>query len=296
MEVKKGLFFMALGAFSFGVMNALIKITSQHYSPLENVFYRALFMIIFMGLLYFTKPFKFGAHKQGGGKILAWRMVLGAVAMVLLCYNIYTMPLGTAIAFGQSAPIYAIFIAWLVFKEPLTWRLAIAGVLGLLGVMLIANPHTSGLTFGLIVCGVLSALFKAIAYTSLSQLKAYYDSGFVIFVFALFLCAIGALGLFLNVPPFATGHHPLRFSGAWWQWDIWLLMGMSFFGTLGQYFLTRAYMCAPAGLVSPIDYTRLLWATLFGVWLGDPWLGFYEGLGMALVVGSGLLIIFNKKK
>ncbi|CRF46143.1 DMT family transporter [Helicobacter heilmannii] len=296
MEVKKGLVFMALGALSFGVMNALIKITSHHYSPLENVFYRAFFMILFTGLLHLAKPFRFRAYKKGGGKLLAWRMALGAVAMVLLCYNIYAMPLGTAIAFGQSAPIYAIFIAWLVFKEPLTWHLVLAGVLGLVGVILIANPHTSGLSWGLILCGVLSALFKAIAYTSLSRLKAYYDSGFVIFIFSLFLCVIGSLGFFINLPPFATGHHPIRFSGAWWRWDIWLLMGMGFFGMLGQYFLTRAYMCAPAGLVSPIDYTRLLWATLFGMVLGDPWLGVYEGLGMALVVGAGLLIIFSKKK
>lgn len=38
MEIKKGLFFMALGAFCFGLMNALVKITSQHYSPLKMSF------------------------------------------------------------------------------------------------------------------------------------------------------------------------------------------------------------------------------------------------------------------
>lgn len=287
---------MALSAFSFGLMNALIKIASKYYSPLENIFYRSSFMLVFLILLYYAKPFSFKAHKKGGGFLLFWRMAIGAFSMVLLCYNIYTMSLGTATAFIQSAPIYSIAIAWLVLKEPVGSRLILAGLLGVVGVVLIANPRTSGLSWGQIFSGVMSGLLMAIAYTSLNRLKEYYDGGFVIFVFGLCLSAMGFVGLFVHLPPFASGYHPMRFGGHWWQWDLWILMGMGLAGTFGQYFLTKAYMTAPAGLISPMDYTRLLWSVIFGVMLGDPWLGFFGGVGMALIVVSGVLIATYARK
>ncbi|WP_104685498.1 DMT family transporter [Helicobacter bizzozeronii] len=296
MNIRLGLLYMALSAFSLGAMNALIKIASAYYSPLENIFYRAFFTLLFLGFFYFIKPFSFRAYKKGGGVLLFWRMVVGALGMTLMCYNVYTMPLGTASAFNQSSPLYAILISFLIFKEPVSLRLIGAGVIGVLGVVFVANPHTSGLTWVQVASGVLNGVLVAIAYTSLYRLKEYYNGAFVVFIFSLCLSCIGFVGLWIDFPPFATGYHPMRFSGAWWHWDLWVLMGMGLSGTFGQYFLTKAYMIAPAGAISPMIYSRLFWSVSFGMLLGDPWLGFWEGLGMGLIVFSGVLIASYARK
>lgn len=70
---------------------------------------------------------------------------------------------------------------------------------------------------------------------------------------------------------------------------MWIsLIGVS--GTLGQYFLTYAYMNAPAGIIAPIEYTRIVWGLLFGLYLGDKFLDLKSSLGVALILCSGLLI------
>ncbi|WP_121022829.1 DMT family transporter [Helicobacter vulpis] len=289
MNIKLGLFYMALSALNLGLMSALIKLMSGYYSPVENVFYRSTFMLVFLLLFYYFKPFCFRARKKGGGWLLLGRMMIGAIGMVLFCYNISTMPLGTATAFNQSAPLYAIIIAALIFKEPVGLRLFLAGFLGLLGVICIANPHTSGLAWAQIFCGVLNGLLVAIAYSSLYRLKEYYDGAFVVFIFSLCLSVLGFLGFFIDLPPLSSGYHPMRFGGAWWGWDVWVFAGIGLFGTCGQYFLTKAYMNAPAGVISPMNYTRLVWSVIFGIMLGDRWLGMLEGVGMGLIVLSGIL-------
>ncbi|CCF80408.1 hypothetical protein HBZS_108560 [Helicobacter bizzozeronii CCUG 35545] len=53
MNIRLGLLYMALSAFSLGAMNALIKIASAYYSPLENIFYRAFFTLLFFGIFLF---------------------------------------------------------------------------------------------------------------------------------------------------------------------------------------------------------------------------------------------------
>ncbi|WP_233703804.1 hypothetical protein [Helicobacter felis] len=73
-------------------------------------------------------------------------------------------------------------------------------------------------------------------------------------------------------------------------------MGIGFTGMLGQFFLTKAYMSAPVGIISPMNYTRLIWSSLFGILLGDPWLGIGEGVGMGLIVISGILITTQTRK
>ncbi|WP_104624662.1 DMT family transporter [Helicobacter felis] len=295
-SLRLGIFYMALGALGFGLLNALIKMLGSYYSPMEGVFYRSFFMLFFLGLLYYIKPFSFKAHKPGGLGLLISRVFIGQAGMILIFYNIACMPLGTAIAFSQTAPIYAIVIAWLVLHEKVGWKLIVAALLGILGVGLVANPSTSGLTWGLVLSGVLSGVMVSCAYVSLNKLKEYYDGGFVIVVFSVSLTLIGFVGMFVHIPPFASGYHPMRFEGPWWHWDLWLLIGTGLSGALGQCFITKAYMIAPAGLISPVDYSRIFWALIFGMLLGDPHIHMGQLFGMILIVLSGVFIVLESKK
>ncbi|WP_163531624.1 DMT family transporter [Helicobacter suis] len=296
MNVKLGLLYMFLSGLALGIMGALMKIASGYFSPSENIFYRAFFMLVFLMIFYCFKPFSFKPYKKGAALLLLGRMSLGALGMSLFSYNIYTMSLANATAFNQSSPIFAIAIAFFLFKEPVGFRVVLAGLLGMFGVILISNPQTSGLTWVQIFPGVLNGLIVAVAYSSLHRLKEYYDGSLIVFAVASCMCLLGFLGFFIHLPPFATGYHPMRFSGNIWHWDLWRLAGIGLSGVFGQYFLTRAYMIAPIGLISPMVYSRLLWSTLFGILLGDPWPNLWVGIGMGLIVCSGVLIAIKKQK
>jgi len=59
--------------------------------------------------------------------------------------------------------------------------------------------------------------------------------------------------------------------------------------------MTQAFRLAPAGLLAPLDYTALLWATLFGwiFWSEIPDLVTY--FGAAIIVSSGVYIIWRER-
>lgn len=61
---------------------------------------------------------------------------------------------------------------------------------------------------------------------------------------------------------------------------------MGFAAALGQLYMTRAYYYAKAGLVSTISYSVILFASFFGVVLGDV-------LPTPLIMAGGLLIILS---
>ena len=64
-------------------------------------------------------------------------------------------------------------------------------------------------------------------------------------------------------------------------------------GAIGQWFMTKSYMFAPPGIVSPIGYMRIVWSIFFGVMLGDAFPNLLPSLGIALILFSGMLVSFD---
>jgi drug/metabolite transporter (DMT)-like permease len=54
----------------------------------------------------------------------------------------------------------------------------------------------------------------------------------------------------------------------------------------GQIYMTRAYFYAKAGIVSTVSYSVVLFATLFGILLGDVF-------PTPIVIGGGVMIILS---
>ena len=63
-----------------------------------------------------------------------------------------------------------------------------------------------------------------------------------------------------------------------------------------QFLGTQAYRFAPPSVVSPFDYTSLVWATLLGyfIWSDVPRMSVV--LGAAVVIGSGLYILLRERR
>lgn len=72
------------------------------------------------------------------------------------------------------------------------------------------------------------------------------------------------------------------------------LIGLA--GASGQYFITEAFSRAPPFVVTPFEYTAILWAFGFDwiFWQVAP--GLTVLLGSAIVVGCGLFIIRDEHR
>ncbi|WP_208377979.1 DMT family transporter [Helicobacter pylori] len=279
-----GVSMILLANLCFGIMSAFVKITADYFSPMENVFYRSITMTLLLLLIYPFKPYRLKSYKQSGFKKLAFRVIVGGLAMLAFFYNIEKISLATATAFSQCAPIYTVLLSPLLLKEKLKRSALISACIGLVGVVLISDPSVENVGPVEIIMGILSGIFVSLAYITLRDLREYYDKQAVILAFAFGMSLLGLAGMFVDIPFLSTGIHIPRKEDILWI----SLIGIS--GTLGQYFLTYAYMNAPAGIIAPIEYTRIVWGLLFGLYLGDKFLDLKSSLGVALILCSGLLI------
>jgi drug/metabolite transporter (DMT)-like permease len=78
--------------------------------------------------------------------------------------------------------------------------------------------------------------------------------------------------------------------------QVGLLLSMGITGGVGHYMVARAYMWAPAAVVSPFNYVQLLGAAVTGYLFFGEVPGATLWLGAALIVGSGILMAWSEAR
>ena len=76
--------------------------------------------------------------------------------------------------------------------------------------------------------------------------------------------------------------------------DLGLFALAGLFGSIGVMCLTHAFRLAPAAVVSPFEYSALIWATLLGFLLWRELPDTLTVAGTGIVVASGLYIIYRE--
>lgn len=216
-----------------------------------------------------------GAHAK--------RSAFGLVGMALNFGAATLLPLAVATTLNYSSAIFAVLLSALVLREPTgPWRWG-AVALGFAGVAVIAHPWNSDLN--LLGAGVaLAAAFMiALISVQLRDLGRTDNPLTIVFYFA--LCTVPLLAL--AMPFVARPHDPQEWA---------LLLGSGVLGLMGQVLLTAALRYGSVASVIVMDYTGLIWATLFG------WLVFADmpaastWLGAPLVIGAGILIAWREHR
>jgi len=78
--------------------------------------------------------------------------------------------------------------------------------------------------------------------------------------------------------------------------DFGLFALAGLFGSVGILCLTKAFRLAPAAVVSPFEYTALIWATLLGFVLWGELPDAVTVTGALIVATSGLYIIYRETR
>ncbi len=232
--------------------------------------------------LCLSKPMKKPSHKKGGYVFLLSRSIAGGLSFVALFYNIATISLGNATAFSQSMPLYVVLLSFLFLGEKFHLGVVLSTIIGFCGILLICNPNFNAMGLENVIFGISSALFMAVAFLNLRALKDYFSSWVPVFATGVAMSVITLIVSVAQIPLFAE-------SWAMPQGIDWLhIILLGLFGTLGQHYLTKAYMSAPAGIVAPIDYMRLVFSVILGVLLGDNLPNLATSFGIMLIILSGI--------
>jgi drug/metabolite transporter (DMT)-like permease len=270
-------------ALAFSVMFLLVKLAVQSGIKVPEVlFWRqaltapALFgWLAVQGQLQRLRTERMGAH--------ALRAGVGMSNLAIIFTATALLPLAEVTTLGFATPLFAVVIAAAVLSEQIgPWRWG-AVLLGLLGVLVITQPAGSPINPLGAALALFGALLVAVINFQIRDLSRTEEPIRVVFWFGLF----GALATALALPWYASVHDTTE----------WLLLGgIGVSGLIGQLGLTGSLRLAPVSTVIVMDYSTLIWATLFGWLVWDHLPGPATWLGAPLIVGAGLLIVWRERQ
>jgi drug/metabolite transporter (DMT)-like permease len=285
--LNKGVKYMLLASFTFAIMGAFAKLSSESMSSLEVVFFRNIAGVFLVGFAVLKTPMI-----QKGGKpfLLLFRGTMGFVALLAFFYNIAHIPLGDAMTYSKTSPIFTAIFAWFFLHEKLTFKGWIAIFIGFIGILFITQPEGVGFSkYDLL--GIFSGVGAALAYTSIRELRNYYDTRAIVLSF-MGVGTIGPVILFMISPyfdipelDFVLGKFVMPEGIVWFY-----VIGMGIFATISQLLMTKAYGETKAGIVGAVSYSNILFSIIVGVMLGDSLPSMSMVFGVVLIVLAGIMV------
>jgi drug/metabolite transporter (DMT)-like permease len=265
---------MAVGALSFSIMAALVKLAGQTLPTMEVVLARSL---VTGGLSYVALSRRGIPFLGKEPRLLVARGVLGFFALSCFYYAVVQLPLADATVIQYTNPIFTALIASVALGEALRRGEVVLTVSSLAGVLLVARPSFlfGGSTTSLDPLGVTAALcgavFSASAYVMVRRLRRE-EPMVVVFWF-------GLMSILMSLPFLAHGSTRLPVG---WEWLILLGVGLS--THFGQVFLTRGLQLEPAGRATAVGYLQILFAALWGLLIFGERPDAWTGAGAAVIV------------
>lgn len=290
-KLNQGVFYMLISAMCLSLMSAMAKVLANHLPTIEIVFFRNSIGIALIALTFFKSPLN-----QTGGKplLLFFRASIGLIAMLSFFYNIANITLADAVTYSRMSPIFtAIFALWFL-KEKIGTKGWFAIFLGFVGMLMVMQPN--GLVFEKAhIFGLVNAVCAALAFTSIRELRKYYDTRVIVLSFM----GIGTLVPILSMA--LSSHYQNDFfsfmMGEFTMPDPadWVyIVGIGITASFGQIYMTKAYGITRAGLVGAAGYSVIIFSLIIGLILGDNLPNLLGFIGIFAIISGGILIAREK--
>lgn len=280
-KVHKASIFMLLSAFSFSIMQIAVKYTAQTIPVAELVFMRNFVMLLVAGAITIKNKKPLYKDKKNLPLILG-RGIFGMLGVFLYFQATKYLPSAEASVLQKSSPFFVAIFAYITMKEPMSRADIISMIVAFTGVLFVTKPSASGFNNYAIIA-LLSGIFAAMAYTCIGMLKNREESHTIMLSFAIVTC-VGMIPLMLGnfkVPNLK---------------EIIGLAIVGICGMLGQWFLTFAYMMAPAGKVSIFNYTTVIFTSILGYFIFGDKIDLFSGIGILLIFIGAYVAYVGKNK
>jgi drug/metabolite transporter (DMT)-like permease len=264
------IFQCVMGVMCYCIGDAIAKSLIGHYSPFQLLFLRSAIAVITILAIGF--PFmRHRLFKTSNLLLHAFRGLAGVAGAGVLFTSFASIPLATATAISFSAPLFLVVFSVLFFRERVNLRQWSSLLIGFAGVIVALHPSAEGLESGSLYA-LLAAVFYAVMMISARALKNGDSMMTLIFYIAFGQLLSSSVFQLWVWRPIEVNHLPK-------------IVALAFFSTAGLSLMSNAFRLAPAAIVSPIEYTGLIWAALLG------WFIWHESMDMTFMVGAGMIIL-----
>jgi drug/metabolite transporter (DMT)-like permease len=275
----RGAVWMLASAVTFTVMTMLIKFLGADYPATLQTFYRQLFGLLVMIPIIARNPS--AAFRTTRPGILLFRALAGTVGMILGFYAYQKMPLADANALSFTRTLWLVPLAAFVLKEQVGPRRVGATVVGFLGALLMLQPATQGEMGWPAIAALVAALLIALTVTGMKIMTRDHTT-------TTLMAWSAVLGFVLTIPPALFA----------WRWptfvDLLLLAAMGVLGTVTQATYIKGMSEGDAAVMAPIDYTRLVFAIVFGYLLFGDVPNLMTMTGATIIIGATLYITLRE--
>ena len=284
---------MLYASFAFAAMGAGVKLASEFYSTSELLMYRGLIGTV---ILLFMVRHQGGTFKTTFGKAHLWRSLVGVTSLWLWFFAIGRLPLATAMTLNYMAPIWIaagmFAMGWWTRTKHAEWPLVVAIAASFFGVTMVLQPAVQSQQWLGGLAGVCSSMISAMAYMQVRKLGQLGEPEYrVVFYFSLTTTLVGLFATLGGDGPQGALFH------AHTGYGFLLLLGIGGAALIAQMCMTRAYRVGKVLVVANLQYTGIVFSTLWGLILWGDAFDWHVWLGIGVILVSGLAATFyNTRK
>ena len=277
----KGALLALLSFAIFATHDVIVKILGGFYSPFQIVFYSVLlsFPLALIMLMRDATP---GTLVPVHPWWLAVRTVAVVATGVSAFYAFSVLPLAQTYAILFAAPLLITILAIPILGERVRLRRWLAVLIGLSGVLIVLRPGQTDLSLG-----HLAAMVAAVggSFASIVVRKIGAEERPVVMLIYPMMATFVVMACAL---PFVYTPMPVAHLG---------MMGIiAAFAWIAGRLVIAAYQIGEAAIIAPMQYSQIIWASIFGYLFFDEVIDAATGIGASIIIASGLYIVFRESK
>ena len=294
----QGILLIALGMFIFAIQDSLVKYIYYNISLYEMYLVRTLtsFLIVVFFLKITKKPIIFKTHYP---LLTTVRVILFFFGFSSFYISLTIMPLATANSLFFCSPFITTVLARFILKDEVGIQRWLAVLIGFIGVYIVLNPDFSNFDYFSLLPVLCAFCYSSsmIIIKKTSDKDNVYAQMFQFYIAAAIISII--FYFFIGDGQYNTSQHPAsQFIFREWFSNLEHTMPyMVFLGvTAAVAFLSvfTAYRISSPAVISPFEYTILLWASLSGWFIFDEMPTLRTFIGMFLIIFGGIYIFIRE--
>ena len=271
---------MIVAVLSVTLMSVQAKLIGPEYHPIQIAFARGIVVLILLSPII---------YKLGGINFLKtktpflhlFRSLSGLVGNLLFFYSLHRIPVADVTVISMAVPIFSSILAIIFLKEIIGWRRWTAIIFGFLGVIIAVDPSTD-----IKMASIIAVIATFMWSTTIIFLRILGKTeNPVKTVFYFMLISMICTSFF---QPFYWKEPSLKI--------LLLFVGLGTCAFATQILMTYALQKAQASIISPFNYTGILWAILFDslIWNVSPFINTL--IGGVIITISGIYIFHRETK
>lgn len=285
--MTSGIALRVLATFLMAAMSASVHAAAKEATLGQIVFYRSTFALVPIVLYALWLAPGIRSLQSQNPMLHVTRGVIGCATMFLSFASLAYLPVANAIALAYLVPVVSLPLAGRFLRERIGFKLVVAVLLGLAGVIVMLFPAlvapdlnrevligtAAGLGYALTM-GFVKVHIKSMTKTETPVSIAFY--------FALICGLLGGVTYFWGWPV-VTGSALIG------------LVGAGILGGLAHIASTEAVARAPLSVLAPFEYTGMIWALMFDIVVFSQIPNGFSLTGCILILLAAVIVVFGDK-